>query len=74
MTAPRTCLQCAYKEIQQLPPPNLGKVMICRRFPPQAIVQQVGNQMNMTSTHPIVGPQTWCHEFKSAEPAPMLIA
>lgn len=71
------CAHCRFSVVQQLPPPNLGKVRQCKRFPPIPIVvpARMGNQMgmNIASMWPQVDETSHCHEFEpAAAPAPLL--
>lgn len=71
-----SCANCVKCEVQQLPPPNLGKAMICRALPPIPMVMPGrGGQAAMMSMFPVVTPETWCYQFEerpAATEAPLL--
>lgn len=67
-----SCANCAKCEQQQLPPPNIGKALICRALPPTPMLMPGPNgQAGLVSVFPIVGADNWCYQFeeKSAEAA-----
>lgn len=71
------CANCRFSVVNQMPPPNLGKVRQCKRFPPQtiAVMARMGNQMGMQiqSMWPQVDETSHCYEFQGAEnPTPLI--
>lgn len=58
-----TCATCRYSIVQQLPPPNIGKVRVCRRFPPTVVSTPAQNGINLMSPFPIVADENWCFEY-----------
>ena len=59
----RSCASCKFSAVQQLPPPNLEKVRVCKRFPPQVNVIGTERGPAWTSNFPIVADEIWCFEY-----------
>lgn len=59
----RDCAICRYKIDQQMPPPEIRRVMVCRRFPPTTVMVPMSGGHNQASAFPIVGEGLWCYEW-----------
>lgn len=80
MTNPahRACKNCHFAVTQQMPPPEIRSVTVCRWGPPHltmAIMKDAatGQQGTMNlSGFPIVKDDEWCHQFAQRGPAALL--
>lgn len=61
------CKNCVFSTLTQLPPPNIGKVLICRRFPPtpQLVMDSSGRITGLQSNFPPTLADSGCGEFQS---------
>ena len=69
----RSCETCRYCESKLLPP-SIERVRICRRFPPVPIaMQNPDGRIGTMSAFPLVGVDTWCHEWTAVQAANKLM-
>ena len=59
----RSCATCKFCAVQQLPPPEITKVRVCKRFPPQVNVVQSQQGGAFMVNFPIVADEVWCYEY-----------
>jgi hypothetical protein len=58
----RSCSHCRFSETQP-PRPDLKRVMICRRDPPQMTQMLTDRGIVSMVNFPTVTPDTWCHQY-----------
>lgn len=59
------CSDCRMCVEQQLPPPNIGKVSVCKCLPPTPLlIPQGGGQVAQVAMWPVVAPDMFCFQFE----------
>lgn len=65
------CGNCAHAIVQQLKPPDIMKVLVCKYLPPTTVVKRAHNNqiVGYTALSPVVDPRDFCAQFTARENA-----
>jgi hypothetical protein len=59
----RSCATCKFSGIHRPPPPEIGKIRVCKRFPPVMTMLMTENGPAGVCNFPIVTDEIWCFEY-----------
>ncbi len=69
------CASCRFSFLNQLPPPNIGKILVCKKNPPTPVILVFNGQPSMLpATHPNVPEDFWCYAFENSVPRPKIVS
>lgn len=66
-TIPARCELCVYARATRVNKTDIQTVLICKRFPPTAILQASAKGAALASMSPVVQPKDMCYEFQHDE-------